>query len=138
MTEEIMRRFAIGLLLVGGVACGPPVLNTPVEEVPKLTKLEDVMANQSTVMDPLFKKMDEPSFTDEDWAAITAAAAKVQATSLHIKDFSKGPEFDGLAVRLNSQAGALASSYAGKDVNAAKGALHDMKATCKECHKKFR
>jgi hypothetical protein len=137
-----MRNLVIGLflalLLVGGVACGPPVLNTPVEEVPKLTKLEDVMANQSTVMDPLFKKMDEPSFTDDEWAAFTAAAAKVQATSLKIKDFSKGPEFDGLAVKLNTYATALASSYAAKDVNSARQALHDMKATCKECHKKFR
>jgi cytochrome c556 len=133
-----MRRLVIGLFLVGGVACGPPVMNTPVEEVPKLTRLEDVMANQSTVMDPLFKRMDEPSFTDDDWAAFTAASTKVQATSLKIKDFSKGPEFDALAVKLNASAAALGNSYAAKDLNSARQALHDMKATCKECHKKFR
>jgi hypothetical protein len=138
ISEERMRRLVIGLLLVGGAACGPPVLNTPVEEVPKLTKLEDVMANQSTVMDPLFKRMDQPAYTDDDWAAFTAASSKVQATSLKIKDFSKGAEFDGLAIRLNTQAAALANAYSGKDVNAARQALHDMKATCKECHKKFR
>jgi cytochrome c556 len=133
-----MRKLIVGLFLVGGVACGPPVLNTPVEEIPRLTKLDDVMANQATVMDPLFKRMDEPSFTDDDWAAFTAASTKVQATSLKIKDFSKGPEFDALALKLNSQAAALGNSYAAKDVNTARQALHDMKATCKECHKKFR
>ena len=133
-----MRRLMFALLVAGGVACGPPMKNTPVEEIPKLTKLDDVMDNQATVMDPLFKKMDQPSFNDEEWAALTAGAAKVQATSLKIKDFSKGPEFDGLAMKLNGQATALANAYSGKDVNAAKQALADMKATCKECHKKFR
>jgi cytochrome c556 len=134
----LMRRLMIALLLSGAAACGPPVLNTPVEEVPKLSKLEDVMANQATVMDPLFKKSDQPTFSDEDWAAMTAASAKVQATSLKIKDFTKGPEFDALALRLNQQAAALGAAYGGKDANAARQALKDMKATCKECHKKFR
>jgi soluble cytochrome b562 len=133
-----MRRLTFALLLVGGVACGPPMKNTPVEEIPKLTKLTDVMDNQATVMDPLFKKMDQTSFTDDEWAQLTAAAAKIQATSLKIKDFSKGPEFDGLAMKLNEKATALANAYSGKDVNSAKAALADMKATCKECHKKFR
>ncbi len=133
-----MRRLMLGFVAVAVIGCGPPMRNTPVEEIPKLTKLEDVMDNQATVMDPLFKKMDEPTFNDDDWAAFTAASTKVQATSLKIKDFSKGPEFDSLAMKLNSQAAALGAAYGGKDANAARQALHDMKATCKECHKKFR
>ncbi len=133
-----MRRLVIGLFVVAGVACGPPMRNTPVEEIPKLTKLPEVMDNQSTVMDPLFKKMDQSAFNDDEWAAITAASTRVQATSLKIKDFSKGPEFDALAVKLNQQATVLGNAYASKDVNAARQALADMKATCKECHKKFR
>jgi len=113
-------------------------MNTPVEEVPKLTKLSDVMDNQATVMDPLFKKIGQPQFTDEDWAALTAGAAKIQATSLKIKDFSKGAEFDALAMKLNQHATELSNSYATKDASAANNALSAMKATCKECHKKFR
>lgn len=133
-----MKRLMLAVLVVGAAACGPPVKNTPVEEIPKLTKLGDVMDNQATAMDPLFKKIGQTTFTDADWAAITAAAARVQATSLKIKDFSKGAEFDALAMKLNQQATELSNSYASKDSAAANTALGNMKATCKECHKKFR
>ena len=134
-----MKRLMLaGLVGAALVACGPPMKQTPVEEIPKLTKLTDVMDNQATVMDPLFKKIGQTSFTDEDWAALTAAATKVQATSLKIKDFSKGAEFDALAMKLNGQATELANSYSTKDAVAANAALGNMKATCKECHKKFR
>jgi hypothetical protein len=137
--EETMKRLMLVVLVAGAaVACGPPKKQTPVEEIPKLTKLTDVMDNQATVMDPLFKKIGQTTYTDEDWAAVTAAAAKVQATSLKIKDFSKGAEFDALAMKLNQQATELGGSYATKDAGAANTALGNMKATCKECHKKFR
>ncbi len=133
-----MKRLMLAVLVTGAAACGPPMKQTPVEEIPKLTKLEDVMDNQSTAMDPLFKKIGQTSFTDADWAAMTAAAARVQATSLKIKDFSKGAEFDALAMKLNQQATELSNSYASKDASAANTALSGMKSTCKECHKKFR
>lgn len=133
-----MRTTILGLLLVGAAACGPPIKNTPVEEIPKLTKLADVMDNQATVMDPLFKKIGQAQFTDDDWAALTAGATKIQATSLKIKDFSKGAEFDALAMKLNQGATELSNSYASKDATAANTALTNMKTTCKECHKKFR
>jgi hypothetical protein len=133
-----MNKLALALVVAGAAACGPPIKNTPIEEIPKLTKLEDVMDNQATVMDPLFKKISASSFSDEDWAALTAAGARVQATSLKIKDFSKGAEFDALAMKLNQYATDLSNSYASKDAVAANTALGNMKATCKECHKKFR
>ena len=133
-----MRATMLALFVVGAAACGPPIKNTPVEEIPKLAKLSDVMDNQATVMDPLFKKIGQNQFTDEDWAGLTAAGAKIQATSLKIKDFSKGAEFDALAMKLNQAATDLSNSYASKDANAANNALSTMKATCKECHKKFR
>jgi cytochrome c' len=133
-----MKRLVLAVLVAAAAACGPPMKQTPIEEIPKLTKLDDVMDNQATVMDPLFKKIGQAQFTDADWAALTAASARVQATSLKIKDFSKGAEFDALAMKLNQQAGELGNSYANKDAAAAKAALGTMKATCKECHKKFR
>ncbi len=133
-----MKKLLLAIVVAGAAACGPPQRNTPVNEIPKLTKLTDVMDNQATVMDPLFKKIGQGAFTDADWAAITAAGAKVQATSVKIKDFSKGAEFDALAMKLNQQATDLSNSYASKDVIAANNALAAMKATCKECHKKFR
>jgi cytochrome c556 len=137
--EETMKRVMLAVLVAAAAAaCGPPIKNTPVDEIPKLTKLEDVMANQATVMDPLFKKIGQTTFTDEDWASLTAAATRVQATSAKIKDFSKGAEFDALAMKLNQQATELGNTYATKDAAAANTGLQNMKATCKECHKKFR
>jgi len=43
-----------------------------------------------------------------------------------------------LAMKLNQHATELSNSYATKDASAASTALANMKATCKECHKKFR
>ena len=128
----------LALAFVFAAACGAPQMSTPIEEIPKLTKLDDVMDNQATAMDPLFKKTGQSRFTAEEWAALTSAAARVQATSLKIKDFTKGAEFDALAMKLNQQAGELGASYTNKDAAAANNALTAMKATCKECHKKFR
>ena len=133
-----MNRLMIAVLVAGAAACGPPKKQTPVEEIPKLTKLDDVMDNQATVMDPLFKKIGRPTFTDADWAALTEASTRIGATSLKIKDFSKGAEFDALAVKLGQVATDLGNSYANKDSAAANTALTNMKATCKECHKRFR
>jgi hypothetical protein len=126
------------VVLAAAFGCGPPVKNTPIAEIPKIAKLSEVMDNQATVMDPLFKKLGQNQFSDEEWAAITEAGARVQATSLKIKDFSKGAEFDAIAMKLNQYATDLTNSYANKNVAAANDALAQMKATCKECHKKFR
>ena len=41
-------------------------------------------------------------------------------------------------MKLNQGATELSNSYATKDATAANAALTNMKATCKECHKKFR
>ncbi len=123
------------LLLLGGCVTKR---NVPVSDIPKLGKLEEVMDVQATIMDPLFKKAGEPAFSDADWAAFTDASARIQASSLHVKDFTKGPEFDALAVRLHDLAASLGTAASGKDVAGAQTALRDMKSTCKECHKRFR
>jgi hypothetical protein len=132
-----MRAFAVavGLLLVG---CGPPKKSTPLEEIPKLSKLEDVMDNQATVADPQFKKSGQSAFSDAEFAAFADAARRLEVTSLKIKDFSKGAAFDALALRLNEKARALGAAAAAKDAVAAATTLREMKATCKECHSKFR
>jgi hypothetical protein len=126
--------FAIVPLL----ACSPPKLSTPLAEIPKLSSLEEVMDNQATVADPQWKKIGETNYTDADYAAFVQVADRIQVTSLKAKDFSKGPEFDALAMRLNERAKALGGAAAGKDAAGASQALKEMKATCKECHSKFK
>jgi cytochrome c556 len=125
---------AAAALLVG---CAPDK-NTPLGEIPKLTSLDDVMDNQKASADPQFAKVGQASFTDADYAAFAQTGERIQATSLKIKDFSKGPEFDAFAVKLGEKAKALGVAAAAKDAAGAKAALTEMKATCKGCHSKFK
>lgn len=112
--------------------------STPIEEIPKLTKLTDVMDNQSTVADPLFKKMMQTSFTDEEFTAMVDASARLQVTAPKIKDFSKGADFDALATRLGEKAATLGTAAKAKNATDSAKTLQEMKATCKECHSKFK
>jgi hypothetical protein len=109
-----------------------------VEQVPTLAKIGDVMDAQATVADPQFKKRDQASFTDAEYAVLADVSAKIQATALKTKDFSKGPGFDALAVQLHDRAAELGTAAVAKDAAGARKALTDMKKTCKECHSKFR
>ncbi|MEO6951686.1 MAG: cytochrome c [Polyangia bacterium] len=118
-------------------ACAPHREVTP-DQVQALTKLTDVMDAQSTYADPLFAKRNQKSFSDAEFASMVDASARLQATSLKAKDFSKGPGFDALAVQLHDQAAALGAAGQSKDAAAASKALSDMKHTCKECHSRFR
>ncbi|HZS40664.1 MAG TPA: cytochrome c [Polyangia bacterium] len=128
------------LLALAVLACGcaPPIKNVPMAEIPKLTKLDDVMDVQATLADPQFKKIGAASYSDADWAAFADAAERIGATSAKIKDFSKGAGFDALAMQLKDKAAALGTAASAKDASAASRALAEMKATCKECHSKFR
>jgi hypothetical protein len=125
------------LVLVLAVGCAPKK-STPLEEIPKLTKLTDVMDNQAAVADPLFKKRNQTSFTDEEFKAMEDASARLQVTAPKIKDFSKGPEMTALAEKLQGKAVALGDVAKAKNAAAAATALQEMKATCKECHDKFK
>jgi hypothetical protein len=119
-------------------ACGPPHRDVPAGEVPKLTSLEHVMDVQATIADPQMKKAGAASYTDEDYAAFTEVSNRIQATSTKAKDFSKGPDFDKLADRLHETAVALGKAAGAKDQKASSDSLAAMKATCKECHSKFK
>ena len=112
--------------------------NLSTDEIPKLTKLDDVMDVQSTIADPQFKKIGQATYSDADWAAFADTLARISATSLKIKDFSKGAGFDALAMQLSEKAKALGDAATAKDTAAASKALAEMKATCKSCHKQFK
>jgi cytochrome c556 len=119
-------------------ACGPPHRDVPAADVPKLTSLEHVMDVQATIADPQMKKAGAASYTDADYADFAEVSNRIQATSTKAKEFSKGPEFDKLADRLHETAAALGKAAAAKDQKASSEALATMKATCKECHSKFK
>ena len=134
----MLRRHAALLVAALALFACVPHRDVPANDIPKLTALKDVMHVQATVADPQMSKAGQASYTDADWAAFADVATRIQATSTKAKEFSKGPEFDQLADRLNGTAVALGKATEAKDAAAASKALGDMKATCKECHKKFK
>ena len=119
-------------------ACGPPHRDVPAGDVPKLASLSDLMDSQATIADPEMKKAGAATYADADYAAFAEVSNRIQATSTKAKDFSKGPEFDKLADRLHETAVALGKGAAAKDAKASSDSLAAMKATCKECHSKFK
>jgi len=108
------------------------------DQIDKLDKLAEVMDVQATVADPQFKKIGQSAYTDEDWKAFADMSNRLQATSKKIHQFTKGPEMDKLADQLNAHATKLGDVAAKKDAAAASETLAAMKATCKECHSKFK
>ncbi len=127
---------AVGLALGAG-ACVKE-RHTPIDQIPQITNLKEVMDNQATTADPLFKKMGQTAFSDAEFAAFADGAARVEATSKKIKDFSKGAGFDALADQLNMQVHGLGDGGRAKDATKVVASLKEMKATCKACHSQFR
>jgi cytochrome c556 len=134
----MQTRLLVSGLVVAVLAACTPTNNTPVEGIPKIQSLSELMAVQATAADPQFGKASQESFTDAEFAELAGVGAKIDATSKHLKTFSKGPDFDALGMKLNEKANGLSTAAAAKDAAGARTALTDMKATCKECHSKFR
>jgi len=131
-------RFFLAPFALLAVAACVPHRDLPPDQIDKLTKLDDVMDVQATVSDPQFKKAGEASYGDADWAAFADMGSRIQVTSKKIHQFSKGPEFDALADRLHAGAENLSAAASAKDAAKASETLTTMKATCKECHSKFK
>jgi len=128
-----MKRFLFVL-----VAACVPHRDLPPDQIDKLDKLDQVMDVQATVADPQMSKTGAASYTDADWAAFTDMSNRLQVTSKKIHQFTKGPDFDRLADELHAKAEKLGTSAAAKDVKATSDGLASIKATCKECHSKFK
>ena len=133
-----MPRFIRLVPILLFAACGPSTRFTT-EQVPTLTTIEDVMWAQSQAADPQFKKIGAASYSDDDYAQLTALAARIGATTAKVKkDFSKGPAFDAFAETLSGHAKELGDAAAAKDQAKSSLALQSMKDTCKACHKQFK
>ena len=134
-----MRPLPFCFLVVLPLAAGcVPHRDLTVAQIGGATKLSELMDVQATVADPQWSKIDKTGYTDADWAALTDLATRIQATSTKDKEFSKGPGFDTLAQQLHTNADALKTATTSKNEAGASDALRAMKATCKECHSKFR
>lgn len=120
------------------IAACVPHRDLPPDQIESLSKLADVMDVQATIADPQFGKVGQASYSDTDWAAFADVGARLQVTSKKLHQFTKGPGFDKLADDLHTKAEHLATAAAAKDARATSDALASIKATCKECHSKFK
>jgi hypothetical protein len=132
-----MLHRSLVLVVVALAGCFPK-RDLPPDEIQKLDALAKVMDVQATIADPQFGKIGNASYTDADWGAFADVGSRLQVTSQKTKQFSKGPEFDGLADQLHTKAEALTTAATSKDAKAASDSLSQIKATCKTCHSKFR
>lgn len=133
------RSLLVAVLLSVSFAAGcVPKRDLPPDQIQKLDDLDKVMDVQATISDPQFGKIGKESYADTDWTAFADMGSRLQVTSEKAKQFSKGPEFDGLADQLHAKAEALSAAASSKDAKAASDALSQIKATCKSCHSKFR
>jgi len=130
--------FALSLASAAAAACVPH-RDVPAADVPKLTSLSDLMDVQATVADKEFSKIgDHAKYTDADYVAFSDVSTRLLATSTKAKEFSKGPGFDKLADQLHDRAEKLGAAAGAKDAKGSSDALAAVKATCKECHSKFK
>jgi hypothetical protein len=132
------RTNVLCLLAALGAAACVPHRDLPPDQIEKLSKLSDVMDVQATLADPQFKKIGGISYTDTDWAAFADLGGRLQVTSHKDLQFTRGPDFDRLANQLHARAEALSAAASAKDAKAASDALAQVKATCRECHSKFK
>jgi len=130
----VVLPLALGL----AAACAPPQRDVPAADVPKLTSLKDLMDSQATIADPQMKKAGAATYADGDYAAFAEVSSRILATSAKTKEFTRGPDFDKLADQLHETAAKLGTAAAAKDAKGSSDALAAMKATCKECHGKFK
>ena len=132
-----MRTLSVVLVLAAAVACAPR-RDLTVAQIAGVANLSEVMDVQSTVADPQWSKITKTGYSDADWAALQDMALRIQATSTKAKQYSKGPMFDDFALRLHTHAEELQAAFSARNETGAQTALAAMKATCKECHARFR
>ena len=138
LSPRALLALSISLAAAAAAACGPPQRDVAAADVPKLKSLEEVMDAQATVADPQMKKAGNAQYADADYVAFAEVSNRIQATSTKAKEFTRGPDFDKLADQLHETAVKLGSAAGAKDAKASSDALTAMKATCKECHGKFK
>jgi cytochrome c556 len=131
-------RYAPAVIALALLAACAPHKNLTVAQIAGAANLQEVMDVQATVADPQWSKINHTGYTDADWAALGDMAARILATSEKAKQFSKGPMFDDFALRLHTHADELQAAFQARNETGASTALAAMKATCKECHNRFK
>lgn len=134
--KKLLATAPLAFLLVACASSNKPL--PTVDEIQHYEKLGPLMKTQARAADPLFKKING-DWSQADWARVAESAQRLQAAGGQLKTkFSRGPEWNGYAETMETQATALSTAATNKDAAAAKAALVAMKQSCKTCHSKLR
>ncbi len=123
-------------LVASAVGACVPHRDLTVAQIAGVTNLTELMDVQATVADRQWAKINKTGYTDGDWAALQDMALRIQATSAKAKDYTKGPMFDDFALRLHTHE--LLAAFSARNETGAATALTAMRATCRECHARFK
>jgi cytochrome c556 len=135
---------AAGLLFfvaAGGGCVRKPKQDYTNDQVKQLESLEELMRVQAQTADPQFNKIGQDSYNDRDYAGMTDAAQRLQATSETLRtrlSQNRPPSFATYAARLGEQAGELLAASQAKDAAKASAALTGIRDTCRTCHREHR
>ena len=123
-------------------ACVPkPKQDYRVDQISQINSVTEIMRVQAHDLDPLFKKMDQASFTEGEYAAMVKAAARLQATAVALRDrFSESydPSFKDYASQTHQEAEKLRASAGSKQAPESSRALAAIKRACADCHKQHK
>ena len=127
----------VALPLAALAACGKK-LDVPMDQIPQLSSLHDVMHANETIAGRQWSKVGEDSYTDPEFAELEDTGTRMEALAQRAKSFSRGPIFDKYNDQLIERSKALASAAKAKDAKTASDALGAMKQLCKDCHAETR
>lgn len=136
-STSLCLAIALAVAIPGAGGCVPH-RDLTVAQIGGVANLSELMDVQATVADRQWSKISQTGYTDADWAALQDMALRIQATSAKAKEYSKGPMFDDFALRLHTHAEELQAAFSARNETGAASALTAMKATCKECHARFK
>jgi cytochrome c556 len=124
-------------VLVAFAACVPYV-NPPAEDIAKLGSLREVMDAQATITDAAWTRIDDRSYSDDDWQSFRDISIRIEATATSSKKWSRGTLFDHYADELALRSRDLGSAVDQKSPDLAAQALSDMRSACRSCHDQVR
>ncbi len=134
--------FAVALAIATASCLPPPKKAYSAEEIGGIDSLEELMRVNASKADPLFGIRDQTSFTDDEFARMVDAGAKIEASGTRSAGFAGTGDYDDgfadFSNKLSAQGKALADAGTAKDAAAASKALNDMRGTCKGCHGVYR
>lgn len=124
------------------ISCVPrPKQDYSIEQLAGLDSIKELMHVQAAVIDHLFAKKKQTSFSDSELQEMVHAAQKITVTSQVLRDRLASrydPRFGGFATQLHESARELRTHAEAKQAEKIGSTLEAMRLACKGCHGIFK